>query len=68
MKAMALKGPNLPFELWKTPLFIRDGDNVISLGAVIPVAPAPALFTVAWARVTGGDHPRFEELTTRGRR
>jgi hypothetical protein len=65
---VALASPNLPFELWKLPLFIRDGDNVISLGAVIPVAPAPALFTVAWARVTGGDHPRFEELTTRGRR
>ncbi len=65
---VALSSPNLPFELWKLPLFIRDGDNVVSLGAVIPVAPAPALFTVAWARVTGGDHPRFEELTTRGRR
>ncbi|MEV4510438.1 hypothetical protein AB0K00_15905 [Dactylosporangium sp. NPDC049525] len=65
---VALSSPNLPFELWKVPLFIRDGDNVIGLGAVIPVAPAPALFTVAWARVTGGDHPRFEELTTRGRR
>ncbi|WP_327010079.1 hypothetical protein OHA72_24270 [Dactylosporangium sp. NBC_01737] len=65
---VALSSPNLPFELWKLPLFIRDGDDVTSLGAVIPVAPAPALFTVAWARVTGGDHPRFEELTTRGRR
>ena len=65
---VALSSPHLPFELWKLPLFIRDGDNATSLGAVIPVAPAPALFTVAWARVTGGDHPRFEELTTRGRR
>ncbi|GAA3192455.1 hypothetical protein ACFO1B_04885 [Dactylosporangium siamense] len=65
---VALSSPNLPFELWKLPLFIREGDNVTGLGAVIPVAPAPALFTVAWARTTGGDHPRFEELTTRGRR
>ncbi|MET7424870.1 hypothetical protein [Dactylosporangium sp. NPDC005555] len=65
---VAMSSPHLPFERWKLPLFIRDGDNVTGLGAVIPVAPAPALFTVAWARVTGGDHPRFEELTTKGRR
>ncbi|MEV0127681.1 hypothetical protein AB0H83_04355 [Dactylosporangium sp. NPDC050688] len=65
---IALSSPHLPFERWKLPLFIRDGDDVTGLGSVIPVAPAPALFAVAWARVTGGDHPRFEELTTRGRR
>ncbi|MEU0562234.1 hypothetical protein [Dactylosporangium sp. NPDC006015] len=65
---VALSSPHLPFELWKLPLFIRDGDDVTGLGAIIPVAPAPDLFAVAWSRVTGGDHPRFEELTTRGRR
>jgi hypothetical protein len=65
---LALGTPHLPLERWKLPLLIGDGDDVHALGTVIPVAPAPRLFTLAWDRVAAGDHPRFEELTTRGRR
>jgi hypothetical protein len=35
---------------------------------IIPIAPAPRLFGLAWARIVDGDSPRFEELTTGGRR
>ena len=38
------------------------------LGIVIPIAPRAALFALAWARVAGGDAPRFEELVTERRR
>jgi len=65
---LALGSPHLPLERWKLPLLIGDGENTDALGTIVPIAPAPQLFTHAWARVTSGDHPRFEELTTKGRR
>jgi len=65
---LALSSPHLPLELWKLPLLIGDGENIDALGTIVPVAPAPQLFTHAWSRVTSGDHPRFEELNTKGRR
>ena len=65
---LALGTPHLPLELWKLPLLIGDGENIDALGSIVPIAPAPRLFTLAWARVTSGDHPRFEELNTKGRR
>jgi hypothetical protein len=65
---LALGTPHLPLELWKLPLVIGDGENIHALGTIIPIAPAPQLFTLAWTRVTSGDHPRFEELDTKGRR
>ncbi|MER7004188.1 hypothetical protein ABT297_14260 [Dactylosporangium sp. NPDC000555] len=65
---LAWKAPLPPVERWKLPLLIGADDDGAKLGAVIPVAPAPRLFELAWDRVVAGDHPRFEELTTRGRR
>jgi len=65
---LALSSPHLPLELWKLPLLIGDGENIDALGTIVPIAPAPQLFTLAWSRVTSGDHPRFEELTTKGPR
>ncbi|UWP85045.1 hypothetical protein Dfulv_12775 [Dactylosporangium fulvum] len=65
---LALGTPHLPLERWKLPLVIGGDDVVSALGVIVPVAPAPKLFELAWARVTTGDHPRFEELITKGRR
>jgi hypothetical protein len=65
---LAWKAPVLPLERWKLPLLIGAGEDGTALGSVVPVAPAPALFTLAWDRIVAGDLPRFEELQTRGRR
>ncbi|WP_433059833.1 hypothetical protein [Dactylosporangium sp. CS-033363] len=65
---LAWKAPVLPIERWKKPLLIGAGDSAPFLAAALPVAPAPALFRIAWERVEAGDPPRFEELQTRGRR
>ncbi|MER7273027.1 hypothetical protein ABT369_01085 [Dactylosporangium sp. NPDC000244] len=65
---MAWKAPLPPLERWKLPLLIGAGEDGTALGAVVPVAPAPQLFAIAWERITSGDTPRFEELQTRGRR
>ncbi|WP_432989103.1 hypothetical protein [Dactylosporangium sp. CA-233914] len=67
---LAWKAPVLPLERWKLPLVIGAGEDGPTLGAVVPVAPAPALFRLAWDRIVAGDVPRFEELVTntRGRR
>ncbi|GAA2365162.1 hypothetical protein [Dactylosporangium salmoneum] len=65
---LAWKAPLLPLERWKLQLLVGSDEDGSELGSVVPVAPAPRLFHVAWQRVVGGDHPRFEELTTRGRR
>lgn len=65
---LALKAPHLPLERWKLGLVVGDEGGVSELGIVIPVAPPPRLFEVAWARVRDGDAPRFDELVTgRGR-
>ncbi|GAA1658961.1 hypothetical protein ACFQY4_33005 [Catellatospora bangladeshensis] len=60
----ALKAPHLPLERWKLPLLIGGEQGVSGLGIVLPVAPAPQLFTLAWERITQGDGPRFDELVT----
>ncbi|WP_238011797.1 hypothetical protein KZZ52_13090 [Dactylosporangium sp. AC04546] len=67
---LALGTPHVPLERWKLPLLIGDGEDIGGLGVVVPVAPAPRLFELAWGRITAGDLPRFEELTTntKGRR
>ncbi|WP_432840715.1 hypothetical protein [Dactylosporangium sp. CA-092794] len=65
---LAWRAPLPPLERWKLPLLIGATDQGTRLGALVPLAPAPKLFHLAWARVVDGDHPRFEELTTRGRR
>ncbi|MEV6924438.1 hypothetical protein AB0M46_08005 [Dactylosporangium sp. NPDC051485] len=65
---LAWKAPLPPLERWKLPLLVGAAEDGSELGAVVPVTPAPRLFHVAWDRIVGGDHPRFEELTTRGRR
>ncbi|MFD0580426.1 hypothetical protein [Dactylosporangium darangshiense] len=65
---LAWKAPLPPQERWKLALLIGAGEDGCELGAVVPAAPAPRLFHLAWDRIVAGDHPRFEELTTRGRR
>ncbi|WP_432897160.1 hypothetical protein ACQP1S_18985 [Micromonospora matsumotoense] len=65
---LALKAPLLPLERWKLPLLIGGEGGVTALGIVSPVAPAPRLFALAWARLGDGDAPRFDDLVTEGRR
>ncbi|MFI5909654.1 hypothetical protein [Dactylosporangium sp. NPDC051541] len=62
---LAWKAPVLPVERWKLPLILGGGENGTALGAVVPIAPAPALFGLAWDRILADDTPRFEELQTR---
>jgi hypothetical protein len=65
---LALGAPHLPLERWKLPLLIGDEGGISELDMVLPVAPAPALFALAWDRVRRGDAPRFDELVTERRR
>jgi hypothetical protein len=65
---LALKAPHLPLERWKIALLVGDEGGVSDLGIVIPVAPPPRLFGLAWDRVRAGDGPRFDELVTDRRR
>ncbi|MFJ8687851.1 hypothetical protein [Micromonospora wenchangensis] len=65
---LALKAPLLPLERWKLPLLIGGEGGVTALGIVSPVAPAPRLFALAWARLGDGDAPRFDDLVTERRR
>jgi hypothetical protein len=65
---LALKVPHLPLERWKLPLLIGGEGAISGLGIVIPVAPPPRLFDLAWARVRAGDPPRFDDLVTERRR
>ncbi|GAA3387653.1 hypothetical protein [Cryptosporangium minutisporangium] len=64
---LALKSPLPPIEAWKSPLFGLP-NGVPTLSRVVPLHPVPALFAAAWARVRGGDEPRFETLQTGRRR
>ena len=59
---LALRAPHLPVERWKIPLLTLDEDGGCVLDVVVPVAPLPALFELAWQRVAAGDNPRFEEI------
>ncbi|GAB3143036.1 hypothetical protein GCM10027290_18720 [Micromonospora sonneratiae] len=65
---LALKSPHLPVERWKIPLLTLDADGGTALDIVLPIAPAPRLFVMAWDRVRNGDAPRFDELVTERRR
>jgi hypothetical protein len=64
---LALRAPHLPLETWKQPLLVGGSGAIDGLGMVIPVAPVPRLFGLAWARVTAGDPPRFDTLVTNTR-
>ncbi|MFI2713811.1 hypothetical protein ACH495_27185 [Micromonospora sp. NPDC018662] len=65
---LALKAPLLPLERWKLPLLIGGEGGVTALGIVIPIAPAPRMFALAWDRLHAGDAPRFDDLVTERRR
>ncbi|MEU1122197.1 hypothetical protein ABZ371_01055 [Streptomyces sp. NPDC005899] len=52
--------PGLPLETWKEDLYPTPGST-----RTLPHLPVPALFAAAWARVSAGDAPAFEELDTR---
>ncbi|MBV1850211.1 hypothetical protein [Catellatospora tritici] len=65
---LALKAPHLPLETWKYGLLIGGAQGPGVLGVVLPIAPAPQLFDLAWTRVRQGDAPRFDELVTERRR
>ncbi|MDI1462475.1 hypothetical protein QEZ54_16000 [Catellatospora sp. KI3] len=65
---LALKAPHLPLETWKFGLLIGGAQGPGVLGLVLPAAPAPHLFDLAWTRVRQGDAPRFDELVTERRR
>jgi hypothetical protein len=64
---LALRAPHLPLETWKQPLLVGGASAIDGLGMVIPVAPVPRLFGLAWARVRDGDAPRFDTLVTGAR-
>ncbi|RBM23949.1 hypothetical protein [Streptomyces sp. PT12] len=53
--------PLLPVETWKAGLYPIEGP-------IVPLTPVPELFARAWARVTAGDGPAYEELVTRATR
>ena len=61
---LALRAPHLPLERWKLPLLVGGAGAIDGIGMVIPIAPVPRLFELAWARVAGGDAPRFDDLVT----
>jgi len=53
------RGKSPPMEAWKKPFYEASASG---LPRVMPLEPLPALFAKAWARVAGGDAPRFEEV------
>ncbi|MEZ0088930.1 hypothetical protein [Streptacidiphilus sp. EB129] len=57
------RSPGLPVENWKAGLY-----ELPAAGAILPHRAAPVLFADAWARLTAGDRPGDEELTTNTRR
>jgi hypothetical protein len=58
---LPLKAPNLPVEAWKQGLGLRlEGGPS---GRVLVTVPVPDLFRTAWARVAGGDPPRYQSLS-----
>ncbi|MFD8480307.1 hypothetical protein [Kitasatospora sp. NPDC059673] len=57
------KSPGLPVEVWKAGLYAIPSDL-----AILPHHPAPDLFARAWQRITDGDRPGYEQLTTNTRR
>jgi hypothetical protein len=65
---LALRAPHLPVERWKIPLLTLEEDGSSALDVVVPVAPLPRLFELAWQRITAGDTPRFDELQKSERR
>lgn len=65
---IALKSPHLPIESWKSSLVTMDGGGSPEFGLVVPRMPVPELFAAAWKRVKDGDQPRFEKLSTGGRK
>jgi hypothetical protein len=65
---LALRSPHLPVERWKIPLLTLDDDGGCALDIVVPAAPLPELFALAWQRVADGDIPKFDEITTPERR
>jgi hypothetical protein len=65
---LPLRAPHLPAERWKIPLLTLDEDGTAALGIVVPLAPPPRIFALAWQRILDGDAPRFDELTTTERR
>ncbi len=63
----ALKTPHPPLESWKMPLYqlerVPETTQVSGpLEAFLPLEPLHTLFEEAWARVTSGDAPRYEEV------
>ncbi|MFD7734904.1 hypothetical protein ACFV6F_31545 [Kitasatospora phosalacinea] len=56
------KAPALPVEVWKGGLY-----PIPTHAPALPPLPAPELFARAWQRVTDGDRPGYEQLTTGGR-
>lgn len=65
---LALKAPPLPLERWKLPLVLGGEEGITRHRIALPVAQAPRLFAMAWARIIAGDEPRFDELVTERRR
>ncbi len=61
---LALRAPHLPVERWKIPMLTLDEDGDPALSIVVPLAPPPRIFELAWQRILDGDTPRFDELTT----
>ncbi|MBR7831810.1 hypothetical protein KDL01_00975 [Actinospica durhamensis] len=61
---IALKVPYLPVEAWKAASLGIEADGTVPLGVVLPQVPVPELFHAAWQRVSAGDAPSFEYLTS----
>ncbi|MET9608214.1 DNA-binding protein [Streptomyces sp. NPDC006512] len=57
-----MNSPALPVETWKLPMYTAAPNGVAVLGLLVPAEPAADLYRRAWARIRGGDVPRFEEL------
>jgi hypothetical protein len=59
---LPLKAPNLPIEAWKQGLGLGV-DGTLPSGRVLVTVPVADLFRTAWARVVGGDPPRYQSLS-----
>jgi hypothetical protein len=61
----ALKSPHPPMESWKLPFYGArnvEGAAAPTMARFVALAPFHLLFERAWARIDGGDVPKYEQV------
>ncbi|MDX6742783.1 DNA-binding protein [Actinocorallia sp. A-T 12471] len=56
------RGPKVPMESWKHPLYPLSDDGTAPLTTVVPTEPVADLYRRAWRRIAEGDVPRYGDL------